>query len=284
MLLPYTVDVPMERWPIANWVLIGVTVLVSLAVWAKPAPKDEFDLSLFDDPAPERVKALRDKLNEGPATPPLALARHHVRPWSPFSYTLVHADLFHLAGNMFFLFVFGNAINAKLGHAAFVICYFLLGGIAGCAWLAFGSGLALVGASGAIMGLTGMFLVFYPRNDVSVFFWFWARMGTFAISSFWVVLVYMAFDLIGTLKDHGDGVAYVCHLAGEVVGITSALALVTIGLAQPSIGEENLLQVLGMAPLAERDGTPGRKKRKLAPLPVAGAKPRRRPQPEDTDA
>jgi membrane associated rhomboid family serine protease len=285
MFLPYNVDVPMERWPIANWVLIGFTTLVSFAVWAHPTPKPDFDPSVLDNPTFENLKALRDRLNEDPDVTPLSLMRHHIKPWSPFSYALVHADVFHLAGNMFFLFVFGNAINAKLGHVSFLIWYFLLGAIAGCAWLAFGSGMALVGASGAIMGLTGMFLVFYPRNDVSVFYWFsfyWT--GVFAISSFWVVLFYMAFDLFGTLAKHGDGVAYICHLAGALVGITSAIALVTIGLAEPAVGEENLLQVLGLAPPTERDGKFGRKKRKLAPLPVASAKRKRETPPPEADA
>src|SRR5205823_6429966 len=146
------VDVPMARVPVANWVLIGVTSLVTIAVWVHEARTAD-----RDDQEPEY---------------PLALKPADFSPTQLVTYQFVHADILHLAGNMMFLFVFGNAVNAKLGHWQFVVIYLLLGVLAGAAFIPFAGGLPVLGASGAIMGIVGVFLVLFPRNDVQVFYWF----------------------------------------------------------------------------------------------------------------
>jgi membrane associated rhomboid family serine protease len=207
----------MQRWPIANWVLIGLTTLVSLVVFVNPTLAES-----------------------------LALWRDEFSVIQLVGYLGVHAGPVHLAGNMMFLFCFGNAVNARLGHAQFLILYFLLGVIAGAAWLFLGRGDALAGASGAIMGITGVFFVLYPRNEVSVLYWIFIRAaGAFQLSSYWVVLFYMAFDVWGTLFAD-DEVAYVCHLGGELFGAAIAVALLALGFYKATADEENLLQVLGL--------------------------------------
>ena len=116
---------------------------------------------------------------------------------------------------MIFLFCFGNAVNAKLGQGLFLAAYFLLGALDGVAWLLLGNGMPVVGASGAIMGIVGIFLVLFPRNDVNVLYWFGgAYGGSFSIAAIFLILFYMTCDLIGTLTGGGGGVAYICHLAG----------------------------------------------------------------------
>ena len=75
----------------------------------------------------------------------------------------------HLLGNLLFLFTFGNAVNAKLGHLPFLALYFGSGAFAGLAWLLLGSRVPVLGASGAIMGITGAFLVLYPLNEISYY-------------------------------------------------------------------------------------------------------------------
>ncbi|MBY0525856.1 MAG: rhomboid family intramembrane serine protease [Gemmataceae bacterium] len=282
MLIPYNVDVPMARWPIANWALIGVTVVVSLVMMTADHRRVTIDPDIMDDPTPEKIQEMRERIMN-PPPPRLSLVRGKFNPIRLISYTLVHADVLHLLGNMIFLFVFGNAINAKLGHAAFLAWYFLLGAVAGLAWLALGSGAALVGASGAIMGLTGMFLVFYPRNDVRIFYSVGFVGGGFEVSSYWLVLFYMTSDLFFSLVDPNGGVAYVCHLGGELVGLGGALGLLMLGMAQPTMGEANLLQVLGFHPPTARDGKEGRRKRRVDPLPIMGGKPKRRPRPAEEE-
>ncbi|MHC4402869.1 MAG: rhomboid family intramembrane serine protease, partial [Planctomycetota bacterium] len=162
MLFPFNVDVPMERVPIANWIVIGLTCLVSVALlMADPRHLPDFAI-----------------LKGGAEFSSLQL----------FGHLLTHGGTFHLFANMIFLFCFGNAVNAKLGHATFLVFYFGVGALSGGAWLVFGSGEPLVGASGAIMGVVGVFFVLYPRNDVSVFYWFLVVVGTFRCPSMGIIL------------------------------------------------------------------------------------------------
>jgi membrane associated rhomboid family serine protease len=268
MLLPYTVDVPMQRVPVANWVLISATCMISFAVWTgarvgrQPPPT-------LDDPEEERFRRIEQELDDRRA-PALSLQPDHFSFFQLFSYVLVHADAVHLAGNMIFLFVFGNAINAKLGHAPFLVFYFLLGALAGLPEVLLQSQhLPIVGASGAIMGIVGVFLVLYPRNEVSVLYWVgFARGGSFEMASGWLIASYMAWDLVGTLFLRNSGIGYIAHLAGALGGIALAGGLILTRLVRSSPGEENLFEALG--PQSASEDGPGRrerKKKKRARLP-----------------
>jgi membrane associated rhomboid family serine protease len=152
-MIPLTVDVPMKRLPCANWLLIAATVWISLAV---PYAHRERDALIPELPSLEKLS-------------PLVLQRAHFRPYQLVTHLFQHAGLVHLIGNTVFLFVFGNAVNAKLGQLGFLAAYLLLGVLAGLAWLVGGQGDAALGASGAIMGVCGMSLVLYPLNMVKVF-------------------------------------------------------------------------------------------------------------------
>jgi membrane associated rhomboid family serine protease len=224
MFLPYNVDVPMRRWPIANWMLIALTILISYLAWQNGTIK-ELDWAL------SRRTFAGDQL---------------------FSHVFVHADHVHLFGNMIFLFCFGNAINAKLGHFRFVLLYLALGALAGLAWLAAGGGGYAVGASGAISGVTGMFFVLYPRNDVSVFWWLGRHIGVFQIAAYWVVLAYFLLDAASLALGVGGGVAYIAHVAGTLAGAALAVGMLYARLVRSNELEEDLLQVLGLTERKEQ--------------------------------
>ncbi len=256
MLVPYNVDVPMERWPYANWGLIAFTTVISLAVLAgvgqgsdRRAREEQrlWEELTRKDAKPEEVaRALKALDAAAEPAPPLALVPGHWTILQLFTSLFVHGDLLHLIGNMLFLFVFGNAVNAKLGHVPFVGIYLLIGALEGIAWLLIGDGRPVIGASGAIMGIVGIFLVLYPRNDVNVFYWFlWVGAGAFSISSMWLILFYVGGDLFGTIFDGNGGIAYIAHLAGMVTGTALAVTGVIVGWLEPSRGEQNLLQLLG---------------------------------------
>jgi len=91
----------------------------------------------------------------------------------------------------------------------------------------------MIGASGAIMGLAGMYLVLVPVHEVHMALWyrfpiiafFRLSMTLFAVRGFWVVLFYMAFDVIATVLGAKDDVAHWAHLGGFIVGIVLALFL-----------------------------------------------------------
>lgn len=279
MLIPFHVDVPMARLPWVNWVLIAVTSLVSLAVLAGWQPR----------PEPIQPKVVQPKQTKpGPGAkqkptiepeveffdiglerePPLTLRKPGFAWWQLPSHLFVHADFMHLVGNMLFLFLFGNAVNAKLGHVWFLVNYFVLGAIAGTVQWFLTPGGYILGASGAIMGIVGIFLIFFPRNDVQIFYWWgYVWTGTFSLSSGWVIAFYLVCDLVGSVFDGGGGVGYFAHLGGAAAGILVGLTLVGTGLVQSTEYEENLLQVLGWQPKTER--TRRRKKRRRPVEPDA---------------
>jgi membrane associated rhomboid family serine protease len=267
MLVPYNVDVPMARVPIANWVLIGLTCLVSVGAFIREyhlehhAPRRAHPALPRDADEDADAWPVAVEEDDAEAVPPLSLRWDRLVLVWLFTHQFVHGGPLHLIGNMVFLFCFGNAVNAKLGHWQFLLSYLLLGALAGLAWLPFSGGRPAVGASGAIMGIVGLFVVLFPRNDVEIFYWFglaWA--GVTRISAFLVVLFYVLGDLVGVLIDRGGPVAYVAHLGGAAAGFALGLALVGSRLVRSTRDEENLLEFLGY----QRKESPRRKKGKKA--------------------
>jgi membrane associated rhomboid family serine protease len=160
-----------------------------------------------------------------------------------FGYLFVHGSWMHLIGNMVFLFALGNAVNARIGHAAYAALYLGSGALAGLAWLAFGAdALGLIGASGAVMGVAGAFLVLYPLNQVSVFYFILIRFGTFSVPGRVVIVVYVLLDMVGYALG-GDVVAYAAHLGGVFVGAAAVALLFRSGVLKPVDGEVNALQM-----------------------------------------
>lgn len=138
----------------------------------------------------------------------------------------LHGGWFHLIGNMLFLWVFGNNIEDAMGPARFVAFYLFCGILAALAQIVIqpGSPVPMVGASGAISGIMGAYLVLYPTARVHmlvVLFVFITRISVPA----WVMLVYWVFlQAIGGLPtlagaSSGGGVAFLAHLGGFFAGL-----------------------------------------------------------------
>ncbi len=260
-MIPLSVDVPMKRLPWANWVLILATVVISLAV---PYATEE-----------------RTGRSSGELTrhrySPLVLQRDGFAAYQLVTALFQHAGPLHLFGNMLFLFVFGNAINAKLGHVGFLASYLGIGVLENLVWLVAGES-ACLGASAAIMGMCGMFLVLYPRNDVRVF-WdegnvaLFTRSWTSEIPGWAIVLLYLAFDLWGALLDRKAGIGYVSHLIGALLGIALAIVLLKGGWLTPDRGEQTLLQWLASEGPVE-DEVPDRQRGRKKPRSLVRGKKR----------
>jgi membrane associated rhomboid family serine protease len=230
VMIPLTIDVPMRRLPWANWMLILATVAISIA---------------FPYVSGERFAFLPSSETRREYSS-LVLQRNDFAPHQLVTSLFQHAGLLHLIGNMLFLFVFGNAVNAKLGHAGFLISYLGIGVLENLVWLMLGWEDACLGASAAIMGLCGMFLVLYPFNSVQVL-WddfeiaFLLRSWASEIPGWAVVLLYLAFDIWGAVFDRGSHIGYVSHIIGGLLGIASAIFLLRAGWLKPDRGEQTLL-------------------------------------------
>jgi membrane associated rhomboid family serine protease len=145
----------------------------------------------------------------------------------PFWSTLLtsmflHGGWAHLGGNMLFLWIFGDNIERRLGHARFLAFYLACGLAAGIAHILFNihSGVPTVGASGAISGVMGGYLLLFPNNRVRVM----TQGGITAVPAFvmlglWILMQFVS--QLGSITDTGEtgGVAYLAHIGGFVAGL-----------------------------------------------------------------
>jgi membrane associated rhomboid family serine protease len=148
----------------------------------------------------------------------------------PVAVTLVssmflHGSFWHILGNMWFLWVFGDNVEDRLGHGRYLVFYLLCGAGAGLAHGLFvpGSAVPAVGASGAISGVLGAYLVMFPRARVVtlvplVIFFFLARLPAVVLLGWWFLLQ-LASGLAELGAATGAGVAWWAHIGGFVIGV-----------------------------------------------------------------
>jgi membrane associated rhomboid family serine protease len=138
----------------------------------------------------------------------------------------LHGGWFHLIGNMWFLWVFGNNIEDAMGHGRFAVFYLASGLLAAAAQVAAGpsSPIPMVGASGAISGVMGAYLVLYPRVRVHTLIFLGIFLTRVTLPA-WIMLVYWAFlQVLGSVPaiaggQTGGGVAFLAHLGGFAAGV-----------------------------------------------------------------
>lgn len=141
----------------------------------------------------------------------------------------MHGGWFHLGSNMWFLYVFGDNIEDALGHAKYLAFYFLCGFSAAAAQIAMGpsSIVPMIGASGAIAGVLGAYLILYPRAPIvalNTIPLLWLFMGVIVVVPAWVIaLIFFLSNLISAYLVVGSvnnaGVAFFAHLGGFVAGM-----------------------------------------------------------------
>lgn len=163
----------------------------------------------------------------------LLVFRYGFRPGSPslvslFSSLFLHGGWMHLAGNMLFLWIFGDNVEQRLGRVRYLFGYLLAGVVATLFFALFvpGSQIPLVGASGAISGVLGCYFLWFPRNQVKTFvFLFPFLMNTFYLPARLVLGFYLVLDnLIPFLINggRGAGVAHGAHIGGFLFGLAAA--------------------------------------------------------------
>ena len=137
----------------------------------------------------------------------------------------MHGGWFHLLGNMWFLWVFGNNIEDSMGHTRFVVFYLLCGVAAAAAQIVADprSGVPMVGASGAISGVMGAYILLYPRVRVHTLVFLGIFVTTVAwpayvILGYWFVLQ-LLLGAAGTLGGTQGGTAFWAHVGGFIAGL-----------------------------------------------------------------
>lgn len=219
MLLPIRTSIRPWRTPYLNYALIAANVLIFLITYA---------------PHYSIVAGVRVVEPLRPWAQQFELIPRDPSWWQFVSYAFLHADPWHIIFNMFFLYLFGNNVNDRLGHVWYV-CFYLAGAVfSGLGHMALHSAsyTPTLGASGAVAAVTGAYLVLFPQTLITVLYWFFF-IGTVQIPA----LYFIAFKLIlldnVLARGHGN-IAYDAHLAGYGFGIGAALALLVTGLTSSS--------------------------------------------------
>ncbi|MFB0525489.1 MAG: rhomboid family intramembrane serine protease [Phycisphaerae bacterium] len=152
--------------------------------------------------------------------------------WQFISYAFLHGGLMHIIGNMFFLYLFGNNVNDKLGHFWYLFFYLagaVFSGIGHAALHSY-SDVPTLGASGAVAAVTGAYLVLFPQTLITVLYWLFF-IGTMEVPAlYFIAFKLVIWDNIIEPRFAPAHIAYGAHLAGYAFGILAFLGLLASGM------------------------------------------------------
>lgn len=201
---------PSQRTPIVTYALIAANILIFLSYYPSLARSEPLLMAFFADWAlvPAEIRAGVD--------------------WHTWlSSMFLHGGWMHLIGNMLFLYIFGDNLEDLLGHLGF-LGFYLAAGLAA----AFGQILAdpgslipMVGASGAIAGVMGGYLLMFPKARIDVLMIIFVIIKVFTIPAWLMLGIWFALQLVNGLAMDvaGGGVAYWAHAGGFVAGVLLVL-------------------------------------------------------------
>ncbi|MFJ9556465.1 rhomboid family intramembrane serine protease [Nocardiopsis sp. NPDC101807] len=236
--LPLNDDYPVRRAPVVAYTLIAVNVLVYLlspqaatAVWYPVDMVGRFcavqDYFMRWGAVPAEILGQVDRV---PHAVPECGAVDGKSVWfSVLSSMFVHAGAMHLLGNMVYLFVFGPVVEDRIGRVRFLLLYAVTGVAAayGFSLVEPGGEMPMVGASGAISGVLGAYLVVQFRSRVTtlVFVVIPMRLPGWALVGSYFVLQYLLYVTTSNSPGAGSGVAYAAHVYGFIAGVIAGLVV-----------------------------------------------------------
>jgi len=169
--------------------------------------------------------------------PDTIMAVFHSRPYSEwldqdiaglFTALFMHADWLHIAGNLAYLWVFGIAVERAIGHWRFALLFLLLGGLANLfvAWRLDGTDLLVIGASGGVSAIIGVYLGLFPTRRMGLWiplglYLQFAKVPALLVIGSWFTL-HLLYSVFGPIS---ETVAWSAHVAGFLLGVLAALLL-----------------------------------------------------------
>jgi membrane associated rhomboid family serine protease len=215
MFLPLRDENHSGKFPAVNILLILANVAVFIYQLTLP-PRIEKAFVLANAMVPDRIPSL--------------LAGHGTfeGAFLPLITSMfLHGGFAHILGNMLFLYIFGDNVEADFGHLGYLLFYFICGIGAGLVHVAFNfsSHLPAIGASGAISGVMGAYIVLEPRNRIlTLIFIFLVRVPAVIVLGVWFLGQFLAgLSALGTQVN--GGVAVWAHIGGFLIGVVVALAV-----------------------------------------------------------
>lgn len=208
--------------PIVNYAFIGINILVFLLL-QQLGNNDAFTYAFSLVPKEittgvdlTGIQVIRDSLGNTAQIP------HYATPLPVYfnflSSMFMHGDIMHIFGNMLFLFIFGDNLENLLGHVRYAVFYIVVGVAAAMAQILTNSDsiIPMLGASGAISGVLGGYLLMFPNRQVkALIFNFLTSVPAYIALGIWIVYQIV----LGYLSpSSGGGVAYAAHIGGFVAG------------------------------------------------------------------
>ncbi len=211
-MIPFKDDNPTRRFPVLTLILIFLNIVVFVLSLTHPAGLQQI---LY------RYGAIPRSILTFKTHQPLPA------PLTVFTSMFLHGGLFHIAGNMLYLWIFGNNIEDRLGRIRFILFYLSSGVVAAYAHALSSpsSTIPMVGASGAIAGILGAYLLLYPTAKVHtlIFFGFFVqivRIPAVAVIGLWGLI-----QVLNGIMSKGlmvqSGVAWFAHIGGFIFGLLS---------------------------------------------------------------
>jgi len=210
MFLPIGDDNPHTKFPIVNYTMIGLCVAVFFWQMSLPQGADEAAVYMFGLVPGDLLGTTRVTADRLPA-------------WMTiFTSMFLHGGVMHLLGNMGYLWIFGDNIEASLGSRRYLIFYILCGVAAGLAQTIAAplSDVPMIGASGAISGVLGAYMMLHPRANIRVFVWIIIYFSVWNVPAFIVLGIWFGGQLLSSVNvDPGEpGIAFMAHIGGFIAG------------------------------------------------------------------
>jgi len=213
-MFPIWDDTPTKKFPLTTVILIALNSMIFLYQVSLGERFNEFIYSM--GLLPFEITHHIDILPTGPSPIYLTI----------FSSMFMHGSVVHLLGNMLFLWIFGNNVEDYLGRKKFLFFYLICGISAAFTQILFNSDstVPMVGASGAIAGVLGAYMVLYPRAKITtviiiIFFIRLIKLPAIVVLGFWIIYQFL-YGLSSLAATTGEGgVAWFAHIGGFICGI-----------------------------------------------------------------
>jgi rhomboid family protein len=223
-MFPIRDTISSKNYPVVNNTIIGINVVLFLFEMSQGANLDRFVYIYGLVPARYSMPQISSYFTSG----------QQLLSW--LSFMFLHGGFWHLLGNMWSLYIFGDNVEDRLGPFRYLVFYLLCGITSGLSHLLFNlhSNIPTIGASGAIAGVMGAYLILHPHSKILtlipiIFIPWFIEIPAFFFLGFWFVL-----QFLNAAGSHGNigGIAWWAHIGGFVFGIV----LLKIFLALPKTG------------------------------------------------
>jgi membrane associated rhomboid family serine protease len=229
-MFPIRDTIPSKNYPVVNNIIIGINVILFLFEMSQGANLDRFIYIYGLVPARYSMPQISSYFTTG----------QQLLSWLTFMF--LHGGFWHLLGNMWFLYIFGDNVEDRLGPFRYLVFYLLCGITSGLSHLLFNlhSNIPTIGASGAIAGVMGAYLILHPHSKILTLIpiiiipWF-IEIPAFFFLGFWFVLQFLS-----AAGSHGNisGIAWWAHIGGFVFGIV----LLKVFLVLPETGASSKMR------------------------------------------